>query len=288
MITLIAAGYSWSLGLDPGLAIFVVSAANLVVVAIMEVIIPYRYDWVWWSDKQVVNDVVHGIALSVLGPQIGHILISGLVFSIASGLADHSGGSLWPVGWPIIAQLLLLVLVADFVEWGKHWFYHNNRFCWPIHVLHHNPTRLHITKAGRLHFLESAIRYVLLSAPFVALGAPPELFFWYAILLNTLGNLNHANVDVQIPGFVHYLLMTPQNHRIHHSARLDQSGSNLGSATPLPDLIFGTFRHPSSNTVEDVGITHDPVPKNVLGQLLAPFIWPLLKPKHQNQSGGME
>jgi len=145
-----------------------------------------------------------------------------------------------------------------------------------VHALHHNPDRLHIAKAGRLHFLEATIRFAVISVPLIVVGAPPIVLFWFAASQNFLGNLNHSNVDLPVPSWLHYLMATPQVHRIHHAKDRDLGSSNLSSFTLWPDHLFGTFRHPDKHYYGHVGIEDDVIPRNVLGQFLTPLIWPFL------------
>ncbi len=260
----------------PGVALFVLTIVSLVIIAGLERVLPYRRDWAWWTDGQVVNDLIHGAALSTVGPRLGEILLTSLAATGAAGLATVWEGGLWPAAWPLWTQVVLAILLADFFDWAKHWAYHNLFGFWPIHALHHNPDRLHFAKAGRLHFLEASVRFAVISVPLIILGAPAIVLFWFAASQNFLGNLNHSNVDMLVPRFLHYLMATPQVHRLHHAKDHDLGRSNLSSFTMIPDHMFGTFRDPVSHPYDHVGIEEDPIPRNVIGQLLAPFVWPLL------------
>lgn len=272
--------YLINIGLHPGVALFVLTVVSLVVIASLEWLIPYREDWYWWTDRQVFNDLIHGAALSTIGPRLGEILFSSLAVSGAAAVASLYEEGIWPVELPIWVQVLLVIIFADFLDWSKHWLYHHSPALWPIHVLHHNPERLHIAKAGRLHFLESTVRFLIISVPLIALGAPPITLFWFAASQNFLGNLNHSNVDLPLPRWLHYLIATPQVHRLHHANDPDLGRSNLSSFTMVPDHLFGTFRDPVTHPYANVGVAEDPVPKNLFGQLATPLIWPLLMRLH--------
>ncbi len=263
-------------GWHPGVALFVLTLASLSLIAILERLIPYRLDWAWWTDRQVVNDLIHGAALSTAGPMLGQVLLASLAATGAASLAGLWEGGPWPATWPLWAQVALAIVIADFLDWAKHWAYHFVPGFWPIHALHHNPDRLHFAKAGRLHFLEATVRFAVISVPLIVLGAPPIVLFWFAASQNFLGNLNHSNIDLPVPRFLHYLMATPQVHRLHHAKHHDLGRSNLSSFTMVPDHLFGTFRDPVTHPYDHVGIDEDPIPRNVLGQLATPFIWPFL------------
>jgi sterol desaturase/sphingolipid hydroxylase (fatty acid hydroxylase superfamily) len=273
-----------NIGWHPGIALFVLTVVGFVVIALLEWLIPYRRDWCWWTDRQVFNDLIHGAALSTIGPRLGEMLFSSLAVSGAAAVAGLYEDGIWPVELPVWIQVLLVIIFADFLDWSKHWLYHHSPALWPIHVLHHNPERLHIAKAGRLHFLESTVRFLVISVPLTALGAPPVTLFWFAASQNFLGNLNHSNVDFLVPRWLNYLMATPQVHRLHHANDPDLGRSNLSSFTMIPDHLFGTFRDPVTHPYANVGIAEDPVPKNLFGQLAAPLMWPLLMRRHLRYS----
>ncbi len=135
---------------------------------------------------------------------------------------------------------------------------------------------MHVFKAGRLHLLEAAIRAGVTSAPLVILGAPPEVFFWLAALLNGMGDQNHWNVESRLPRFLDALISTPNAHWLYHARDASAGTANYASFTLLFDHVFGTFRRQPEGRIEDVGIAFDPIPKNVVGQVLSPIAWPWL------------
>lgn len=268
-----------SSGLTPAFAVLAVSLGSLTVIAALEVFFPYRPEWGWWKDRQTINDLIHGVLLSTVGPRLGEIALASVIAAGSAALATSETGMLWPTGWPLWGQLALAIVYADFVEWGKHWAYHHWAFAWPIHALHHNVDQMHVAKAARLNFLEATIRFAIINVPLLILGAPAEVFIWYAALVTVLGNLNHSNIDMPMPDFVHYLFASPKVHWIHHARDHDLGRSNLSSVTMLPDLIFGTFRHPAKYPFTEVGIDNNRIPPNVFGQVAAPLLWPWLKPR---------
>jgi sterol desaturase/sphingolipid hydroxylase (fatty acid hydroxylase superfamily)/uncharacterized protein (DUF2147 family) len=265
------------------IAVLGVTIGNIIVVAIVETLVPFRPDWSWWNDRQAPNDLIHGLLLSVAGPRLGEALLGASLIGAAAFIADNTTGGLWPHALPIWVQLILAIIIADFFEWGKHWAYHRLPGAWWLHALHHDIDRLHVLKGARLHFLEATVRYGVTTMPLIILGADADLLLWYAVLVNALGNLNHSNIDLPLPGFMHYLFQTPQNHRLHHERDPDLGRSNLSSVTMLPDLLFGTFRHPNRHPLNDVGIHDSPIPGNLVGQLIAPLAWPLLARNHKRK-----
>ncbi len=265
-----------SAGIEPGVSLLAMTVVNMIVIALLEIMFPLKPEWAWWRDGQSINDLIHGALLSVVGPRLGEIALSATIATAAAYLSAHFEGGVWPASWPLWAQVLLAIVIADFADWTKHWAYHHVPFLWPVHALHHNPDKMHVFKAGRLHFLEGTIRFAVVSAPLIVLGAGAEVIIWYAALLNVLGNLNHSNVHMPMPALVHNFFATPDVHRLHHEIDVELGRSNLSPGTMLPDHLFGTFRHPNKHKLESVGIAQNPIPGDVLAQILSPLLWPIL------------
>lgn len=264
-----------SLGFDPGLTLFALTVANMAAIAVLELWLPDRPEWSWTSDGQVVNDLVHGASLQV-GAALGNNALTILFAAIGGMLAAQGNFGLWPSTWSLWWQVLLAVLVVDFFDYWKHRAYHAWAIAWPIHALHHNAERMNVFKAGRLHFLEATIRSLVVFSPLVVLGAPTTVLFWIAAVMNFGGNLNHSNLAQKMPRFMHALFATQKTHWLHHSKDYARGACNLSAFTMLFDHVFGTFRHPLDEPLDEVGIAPDPIPANIPGQLAAPLLWPLL------------
>ena len=261
------------LGLDPAPWLFGLTVVHLGLIAGLELLMPARPDWDWRQDGQVINDLVHGALLDV-GARIGAAGLTIGVAASASALTITSPFSVWPDNWPLWGQIGLAMILYDFADYWKHRAYHAWAWAWPIHALHHNPDRMHIFKAGRLHFFEAAVRACFVVGLLVVLGAPGTVLYWIAALLNAFGNTNHWNVETRLPRVVNWLLATPAVHWLHHAKDVADGSRNLSPFTMLFDHLFGTYADPSRRAIADVGIAFDPIPRSLHGQILSPLAWP--------------
>jgi sterol desaturase/sphingolipid hydroxylase (fatty acid hydroxylase superfamily) len=66
-------------------------------------------------------------------------------------------------------------------------------------------------------------------------------------------------------------LVTPQFHRIHHSADAKEGNSNFGVMLPIWDMMFGTHVDPVTTEVREAGIQGDPIPHRWLAELSSPI-----------------
>lgn len=263
------------LGFDPGLTLLALTVVNMTVIALLELWLPDRPEWVWTKDGQVVNDVVHGIG-NVFGDGLGRNALLILFAVIGGKLAAQGNIGFWPSTWPLWGHLLVAVVIVDFCDYWKHRAYHAWAIAWPIHALHHNIDRMTVFKGIRLHFLEATVRALVVYSPLVVLGAPAAVMLWIAALMTFGGSLNHSNLAQNLPRFVHAMFPTQKTHWLHHSKDYTNGACNFSPLTMLFDHLFGTFRNPLDEPLDEVGIVPDPIPANIPAQLASPLLWPLL------------
>jgi sterol desaturase/sphingolipid hydroxylase (fatty acid hydroxylase superfamily) len=262
-----AVGLGLRRDIEPGLVLLVVNVAVLAVVLAAEQLAPHRRAWSPLSDPQSVNDLGHGILQSQLGERLGGLA---LVAATTAAVGLRGAGPLWPVEWPMAWQVALGIVVADGLDYWKHRWLHTDAG-WRLHALHHGITRLHALRAARSHFGEVTLRFVVVYAPLMAVGAPAAVLVWHAALIGTLGVIGHSNVRLRLPSVAHRLLMTPHVHRLHHSSERALSDSNYANVLPLWDVVFGTFSHPDAHALRGVGVAEGDVPSSFVRQLVLPF-----------------
>lgn len=258
-------------GLSAGLSVFLASVVNMTLIGLTEIVIPLRKEWSLFKDWQSPNDILHAIFSTEFAGRMPRLILSSLSVSIAAYLAERKLTPLWPSHWHIAGQFALVLLVSEVVFYWQHRMFHRG-FFWRFHALHHNAEQMHVLKSGRLHAGEIMVRILVLNLPFVILGAPGELVFAYGIFSNTLGNLAHANIDVKMPHFMHYILVTPAVHHAHHALDIEFRDANFSGAFTFMDVIFGTLRLPAQNQTINPGIAGDFYPRFWLWQLFAPLL----------------
>ena len=255
------------LGYEPAAVLLAVNGGTLGVVLVAEQLTPHRPEWSALGDRQTVNDLGHGILQSAVGERIGGLVLLAVASASVTVQAHHS---IWPVEWPMELQLLLGIVVADGLDYWKHRALHTV-WGWRLHALHHGITRLHALRTARSHFGEVALRFLVVYAPLVAVGAPPAVLVWHASLIGVLGVMGHSNVRLWLPSVAHRLVVTPHVHRLHHSNERAVADTNFANILPMWDLLFGTFSHPDEHVLRGVGVIGDEVPAGFMRQVLAPF-----------------
>jgi len=180
---------------------------------------------------------------------------------------------LWPVQLPLPLQVIIVMVAGDFFEYWLHRLSHKVPVLWRVHAIHHMPTRLNLLKAARHHFLYFLLRGLIVWTPMLLLGVPPQLVMWQIVGIGITGNISHANIDFRIPQFMQRILVTPEYHRVHHSADVREGNSNFAVLLPVWDVLFGTHIDPLHTHVVATGIEGDPIPHRFFSELLMPFNW---------------
>lgn len=259
------------LGLSVPVAATLVSIALYGVIYALERWIPYRSDWNA-RDGQFANDVGHTVFGSALGAGAGNALNTVWTGALAAFIAARTdGGGVWPVSWPLPAQVLLIFALADLGRWVQHRLHHAVPFLWRSHELHHSGAHLTAIKASRSHVIERVLQQLFMFGPLLVLGAPPEALWWFIVPNSLMGPFSHCNADLEL-GPLEWIVMGPKNHRLHHSADPRHRDKNFSSALVLWDRVFGTWANPrTEGGPERVGIDGDPTPRGFFAQLVEPF-----------------
>lgn len=231
----------------------------------------HRADWSARGDSEVWRDVGHAIAYAALAINASRFLfLVVLATAISSiGLADIFG--IWPKGSPVWVQVIIIIVFGDALEYFYHRACHSHPMLLRLHVIHHTPVRMHTLKGARHHFIYAFGRGLAVWLPLLVLGAPAELVYWQYIAETVTGLVGHANIQFRIPAFMHRLVVTPDYHRIHHSADPKLGNSNFGVVFPFWDIAFGTHADPMKVVVGDAGIHDDPIPRQFIEELKSPI-----------------
>lgn len=251
--------YGWSyLWIAP----ILLSAIGLTFLA--ERIAPNHAEWNHdQSDTQ--TNIFHAIVYEIQNIN-GVLLIPLLVWMLPS--AD-----VWPTDWPLIAQLLIAVLFADFVFMVIHLLSHRYPLLWRLHAVHHGVSRLYGFNGLVRHPLHQALDMVIGTLPLVLLGMPTDVAVLLGLAIAIQLTVQHANVAYELGPFRN-VMSIGQLHHLHHVNWGTEGDCNFGLFLTLWDRMLGTFNPnpPRAITATDMGIDEVPnFPKTYWEQLLFPL-----------------
>jgi sterol desaturase/sphingolipid hydroxylase (fatty acid hydroxylase superfamily) len=222
----------------------------------------FRPEWQTDLHHFIVNHMVVGFVL----------LATNLMVHKLFGWAAHDGVRGWVQGLPFWAGLLLIILVADLVQYWTHRAYHEVPLLWRLHAVHHSVKSMDWLAGSRQHILELLITRTLVLAPIYVLGFSKEVIDAYIVVVGFQAVFNHANVSVRL-GPLRYVIVTPNFHHWHHSQDKEALDRNYSAHFAFLDYLFGTAVKADRAWPKDYGVLGDYVPDGFVKQFKFPFTW---------------
>lgn len=177
---------------------------------------------------------LYAVAAATLQPALGSLLSAAHL----QGFAQLKVASAWPVA----VQVVVALVVVDFLQWGVHNLLHRVGFLWEVHKVHHSITdgEMDWIVSFRFHWLEVVLYKALLYVPLLPFGFGFEALMFHAIFGTLIGHLNHANLNITW-GPLRYVLNSPRMHIWHHNADVfGKATRNFGIIFSTWDWLFGT------------------------------------------------
>jgi len=211
---------------------------------------------------------------------VNHLAIHGLGI-LGAGAAAAS------VGWlhartsdsamaacPLPVQILVMLFVADLVQYALHRAMHEIPLLWRFHAIHHASEHMDALAGSRIHLAETLVTRSAIFVTFHALGFPFEAFLGYAAFIAFQGSFIHANVGVRY-GWLERVLVSPRYHHWHHASDPEAIDTNYAGTFPIIDRLFGTHHLPSDHDgerwPERYGVVKEAIPDTLLAQQRYPF-----------------
>jgi sterol desaturase/sphingolipid hydroxylase (fatty acid hydroxylase superfamily) len=179
--------------------------------------------------------------------------------------AEFSG--LDAAAWPLLVQVLAIMLVADLAQYAIHRAFHRIGWAWPFHAIHHSSRALDWLAGSRLHVVDIVVTRAVTMLPVLVIGFAQEALYVWLVIIAVQATLNHVNLRFDVP-VLNQLLVLPRFHHWHHA--VDPVDRNFAVHFPWIDRIFGTYHLPPGEWPPETGIAGDPVP-NEFGRQ---FVWP--------------
>ena len=209
------------------------------VVAIWEALAPRRHPLPAAGWRWTVN-IGLTIALSALIALAYPVLAVG-----AAVFAERHGyGVLRMTSLPAAVAAVVAFLALDLARYGEHALLHHVPWLWRLHRVHHSDPQYDCTTALRFHPIEPVVTVGMHLAVVVALGASPLVVLAYECVAIVMGLFSHGNVRVPtaVDDLLRGVLVTPDLHRVHHSAFAAEAGRNFGGVLSGWDRLFHTYQ----------------------------------------------
>ncbi|QJR08969.1 hypothetical protein DSM104443_00004 [Usitatibacter rugosus] len=222
----------------------------------------FRAEWQTDFHHFLVNHLIVGFILLATNK----LVHTGFDWAISTTLQE------WVRAQPFWLELILILLVADLVQYWTHRAYHEVPVLWRLHAVHHSAKSMDWLAGSRQHILELILTRSLILAPIYVLGFDKSVIDAYIIIVGFQAVFNHANVSVRL-GPLRYVIVTPNFHHWHHSQDKAALDRNYAAHFAFIDYLFGTAVRSDQEWPERYGVLGDYVPNGFLKQQAFPFTW---------------
>jgi sterol desaturase/sphingolipid hydroxylase (fatty acid hydroxylase superfamily) len=228
-----ALSYEPTIRLGAFVVVFVLLAAGEALIPRRNRAVSRRWRWPTNITLVVLNTVLVRTALPVTA--VGMAVI-----------AEQRGwGLLHAVGpLPTFLTVCVAVFLLDLAIYLQHVLFHAVPVLWRLHRMHHADIDVDVTTGSRFHPGEILLSMLVKFASISALGASPLAVLSFEVLLNTGSMFDHANVRLPLAAdrVLRRFVVTPDMHRVHHSAVPAETSTNFGFTFPWWDYLCGTYR----------------------------------------------
>ena len=185
----------------------------------------------------------NNLGLFALNSIVLRLLFPAAAVGLALSVADMGWGLFNLLDLPFWFEVTAAVLLLDLAIYLQHVLMHQVPLLWRLHRVHHADLDIDLTTGSRFHTIEIIVSMLIKWGVILLLGPALIAVLVFEVLLNGMAVFNHANVSLPptIERVVRFLLVTPDMHRVHHSAIKRETDSNYGFNLSIWDRVFRTY-----------------------------------------------
>lgn len=237
-------------------------------------------EWRWQFRHYPVSKfkrLIDNLGLMITSSVLQRLVSVGGAFAAAVWATQNNMGLFNLVELTELLKIILTLLILDFAIYLQHLVFHRIRWLWSIHRVHHSDIGFDCTTAVRFHFIEIILSTFYKMLLVILIGAPVFAVVLFEILLNGFALFNHSNIHFppKLDNWLRNFIITPNMHRIHHSARWNETNSNYGFSVPWWDKLCKTYKHEPALGQQSMQIglpdQNNEKPVHLLNLLLMPF-----------------
>jgi len=217
------------------------------------------------------------IATTVINTFVVRAVFPLALVAVAAHAEDSGSGLFNVIDLPTPLSMIPALILLDLGTWALHYTMHRTPVLWRLHAVHHSDPDYDFSTGLRFHPVEAITTFGLQSLVILLLGPPALAVLVYKLVTAFMAAFAHGNLrlPVELDNRLRKVVVTPDVHRIHHSANARETNSNYAGVTPCWDRLFGTYiDQPASGHEElEVGLTGQRSVESVKlhAMLLQPF-----------------
>jgi sterol desaturase/sphingolipid hydroxylase (fatty acid hydroxylase superfamily) len=172
-----------------------------------------------------------------------------------------------------VQTVLFGFIMLDLSSYILHRVSHRWPLLWRLHLVHHSDTDVDVSTSYRHHPLESVFAALWYTATILILGVPLAALLIFEALHKFFDIFSHTNMRVpkRLDTLLRWVFITPDMHRIHHSAWQEETDSNYGGLLSIWDRLLGTYCKTLSTDRAGLNYFRSKQDQSLLGLILQPF-----------------
>jgi len=210
-----------------------------------------------WAGRGILEDGAWFVLSGVFSVVVLSVVLAGVAWFWQHALSGFNLGVERYLGfW---GAALFALMLTDLLGWLVHRAHHKWRWLWFFHAVHHSQERMNALSDNRTHIVENMIGGTVILLPSLLLGLGTGAGVRLAFLGIYVSAFIHSNIKTNL-GWLGYIFISPQAHRVHHSSKEEHYDSNYGTIFSFWDVLAGTF-HPSRDIYPETGIVDSDFPR---------------------------
>jgi sterol desaturase/sphingolipid hydroxylase (fatty acid hydroxylase superfamily) len=145
---------------------------------------------------------------------------------------------------------------------------------WHLHRVHHSDLGFDVSTALRFHPLETPVTLILMCGGILLIGPPEAAVAIFSTLKIAAALFEHANVRLpnRLDRVARWVFVTPELHRMHHSASSAEANRNFATVFSVWDRLFGSYCPPRTQRLTlGLGEFRSPSDQQFMKLLLQPL-----------------
>jgi len=155
-----------------------------------------------------------------------------------------------------ISEILVSLVVLDFLDYLWHRANHVVPTLWRFHSAHHVDTHVDVTTSLRFHPGELLLSGGAKAIWIVVWGPSLWAFAIFEMMITVAAQLHHSNIDFPdgVEPAVRLFGVTPRMHASHHSARTRSLDANFATIFSIWDRLLGSYVDPTAEHLVEQGL----------------------------------
>jgi len=213
-------------------------AALLALFGVLETLMPARK----WHAPRSWRWLWHGVTSGI------NSLIVRLIFGSAltwwcTRVSEWELGILNILHLEECIELMLGLIVYDFLYYWWHRWNHTFAWLWRFHKVHHVDTHLDVTTGLRFHLGELLVSVIIKLFWVVILGPSASMLILFELFITAAALFHHTNFDLGDiwDQRLRKIVVTPRYHTAHHTVAPQSREANFGTLFSCWDRLFGSY-----------------------------------------------